>query len=323
MKKTTKTILCLTGWFALSNTQAQTVSTFEETTLAPNSYYDGSNYNWGFNSGNAHYYNYYDTTFGASFGYWAAGWAVSNIYDTITQPSSYGQLYNAKEVAPTSSLNFAIGTQGSRIVLTGAASGKVVNGFHITNSTYAFNSMKLGDSFGKKFGGVSGNDPDYFKIVIKKYLGGVMGTDSVEFYLADFRDALNTNDYIIENWTWVDLTTLGNVDSLEFTLRSSDVGSFGINTPLYYCIDNFTTANSFVGITEDTFDNTFSVYPNPCTNTINVQSTTPNSSVVLSDINGKTLMNNHFDHSIQLNVAELPSGMYFVKVNGITKKILK
>lgn len=323
MKKIYKSILLGGFLIASINTNAQTVSSFDEMILAPDTYYDGSDFSWGFNSGNAYFHNYYDTSFGASFGYWAEGWAVSNIYDTVIQASSFTQLYNAKEVISSVDPNFGIGTQGSRIVLTGAAIGKVVNGFSITNSTYAYNSMKLGDGFAKKFGGPSGNDPDYFKLVVKKYLGGVLGADSVVFFLADYRDSINTNDYIIENWTWVNLIPLGNVDSLEFTLRSTDVGGFGINTPLYYCIENFETANSPVSISEKLDENNVLIYPNPFSNTINIKSNKMNSTAVLTDVNGKIVLGTKFNFNTVLDGTELSNGVYFLNVNGNISKLVK
>lgn len=311
-------ILCYT------TAQAQTVSTFEENVLADSSYYNGDDFSWGFNSGNAHFYNHYDTTFGAAFGYWAEGWAYSNRYDTVTQTSDYAtQLYSAKEFNDEDEKNFAIGTQGSRIVLTGAAVSKVVSGFYITNSTYAYNSMKLGDAFAKKFGGASGNDPDYFKVVIRKYSGGILSTDSVQFFLADYRFSDNTQDYIIDEWTWVNLTSLGNVDSLEFVLRSSDVGGFGINTPLYYCIDDFTTLNSAVSVAEKANSVSVSVYPNPCSSRLNLSTGMAASTYQLSDMNGKTIVNGTFNETIALDIAYLKPGIYCAIVNGRTIKFVK
>jgi hypothetical protein len=38
-----------------------------------------------------------------------------------------------------------------------------VTGAYFTNTTYAALSMLSGDSFAKKFGGASGDDPDWFK----------------------------------------------------------------------------------------------------------------------------------------------------------------
>ena len=109
----------------------------------------------------------------------------------------------------------------SIINLTGAAANNTVTGMHITNTTYAANSMRDGDAFSKQFGGASGNDQDWFLLTIKGYTAGNETTDSVNFYLADYRFADNSQDYIIKDWQWVDLTSLGNVDSLSFSLNSS------------------------------------------------------------------------------------------------------
>ena len=53
-----------------------------------------------------------------------------------------------------------------------------------------------------------------------------------------FRFVDNAQDYIVDDWTWVDLTGLGPIVGLEFTMSSSDVGEFGMNTPSYFAMDN-------------------------------------------------------------------------------------
>jgi hypothetical protein len=97
--------------------------------------------------------------------------------------------------------------------------------------------MKEGDAFAKKFGGDDGTDPDFFKLNIWGRRGG-SSTDTLEFYLADFRDDDSEMDFIIEAWQWVDLSSLGKVDSLLFGLESSDMGAWGMNTPAYFCVDD-------------------------------------------------------------------------------------
>lgn len=215
---------------------AQTVSTFENLTLPSDTFWEGADLAGSFNSGNAEFVNGYNFYF-SDFGY-------SNMTDTVTASylnafsSSNGSGYNG-------SANYAVAFVGgnTKIKLTGAASGKLVEGAYLTNNTYAYKSMKDGDSFSKKFGGTSGNDTDYFRLIIKGWLNGAAVANEVEFYLADFRFADNSQDYIIRDWTWVNLLPLGNVDSLQFFVESSDTGQFGINTPTYFCLDNFTTAD--------------------------------------------------------------------------------
>lgn len=111
-------------------------------------------------------------------------------------------------------------------------------GAYFTNNAYAYYSMVTGDSVAKKFGGASGTDPDWFKLTIYGLDDTLERTsNSVDFYLADYRGE-SASDYIVKDWTWVDLASLGSVWGLEFALSSSDVGSWGMNTPAYFAVDN-------------------------------------------------------------------------------------
>lgn len=89
-----------------------------------------------------------------------------------------------------------------------------------------------------KFGGPSGDDPDWFLLTITGKDASGADTNTVEFYLADYRFEDNSEDYIVDSWEYVDLSSLGVVKSLEFSLSSSDVGDFGINTPTYFAMDS-------------------------------------------------------------------------------------
>ena len=100
----------------------------------------------------------------------------------------------------------------------------------INNSAYAALTVKNGDAFAKKF-----ESGDWFKIVITGLKANGDETGKIEFYLADFR---NGKSYICQDWTKIDLTSLGKVNKLEFAFDSTDTGEWGINTPQYACIDN-------------------------------------------------------------------------------------
>ena len=108
----------------------------------------------------------------------------------------------------------------------------VVPGFYITNSSYAYTSMMNGDYSAKKFG-----KGDWFKLTIIGFDANDEVTGSKDYYLADLRDAATA--YIINDWHYVDLSCLGAVAKIGFALSSSDNGDWGMNTPAYFCFDNF------------------------------------------------------------------------------------
>lgn len=255
-------------------TQAQTVATFDTLKLSgTDTFY--VNYNnpgndVGFDDGLAHFPTNYDT---AGYKGLRKGFVYSNMSDSVT--SGYTNPNSAKATKGYNGSSQYIVAFGSsnKIFLKGAALGKPVKGFYATNNTYAYNSMRDGDSFTRKFGdsgSVKGSHPDWFRLTIYGYLNGAKKADSVDFYLADFRFVDNTKDYILKTWEWVDLQSLGSVDSLEVKLKSSDVGQWGMNTPAYFCIDNFTTDET-VSISQMPQPIVAKVYPNPAINELHIQ----------------------------------------------------
>lgn len=296
-------------------------ATFENLVLKSNSFWKGKTTTLysNFTSGNAIFPNTYDVSDYGDF--WSSGFAISNEHDTTT--AGYSNLFSARTgKGINNSANYAVVQNYAKIKLTGNAMGKVVNGFYITNSTYAELSMEQGDAFAKKFGGTSGNDADWFKLVVRKWLGGILTNDSIEFYLADYRFADNSKDYIVKDWRFVDLTSLGNVDSLEFILSSSDVSAFGINTPAFFCMDNFTTKDIPLTVQQANSTNVqFSVYPNPANSVVNIDlSTLSDTSVLLNltDASGKIMYVGKINqlNNFSLDLSSYPTGVYFLTLTG-------
>lgn len=109
-----------------------------------------------------------------------------------------------------------------------------IPGFYITNSSYAYTSMTNGDGFAKKF-----EKGDWFLLTIKGYDADNKVTGTKEYYLADLRSEKASEHYIISDWRYVDLSVLGKVKKIGFELSSSDNGDYGMNTPAYFCFDDF------------------------------------------------------------------------------------
>jgi hypothetical protein len=144
-------------------------------------------------------------TFAVHFGY----------YDTISPPA------------------YSMGDTRSYITFDDPDKTCVFNHFYVNNSTYAFLAMKDGYFVASPLEPVNG----WFKLVIEGIKSDGTSAGKVEQYLADFRpNAVSPG--IIEDWTYVDLSSLGSVTAIRFDMVGSDVGTYGLNTPAYFCFDD-------------------------------------------------------------------------------------
>ncbi|MFK7979933.1 MAG: DUF4465 domain-containing protein [Saprospiraceae bacterium] len=292
----------------------ENISTFEENSLSTNSFLNGSEGVNGYESGDV----FYPTRFSPDFGgFWAEGWAMSTVRDSST--SGFGNLYGAKTFSGVNSFTYAVGQQNAKIHLKEDAAGKVVFGLYITNTTFAYNSMSDGDDFAKQFGGEDGTDSDFFKVEIQKYSNGQLAPQTVAFYLADFRSDDSSEDYIVNDWQWVDLTSLGNVDSLQFTLSSSDLGDYGINTPLFFAIDNLELTDAISTSNENILldKNRIAFYPNPAINEliIDFEEKEMKGTIQVFDMLGRPLIQQIFDtKQAKIEVSKLEFGTYILQI---------
>jgi len=290
---------------------AQHTVTFENFNLPADSFLNNAGAAGGFESGAIFLPNDYNPDFDA----WE-GWAISTTTDTLTP--GFTNQYSAiagggAEGSDTYAVTFASGP--SIIQLQETAAGSMVEGMYITNSTYAYYSMLDGDAFAKKFGGETGEDPDFFRLTIKKYLDGQLSTDSVDFYLADYRFEDNNQDYIVDEWTFVDLSTLGPVDSLQFTLSSTDVGQFGINTPTYFCVDNIRLTEQTTSRPVLLSEAPLELYPNPAVNILLVDWPQEDAALSLINTQGQEVKRQLLQRGQnEVDVQALAPGSYWIQV---------
>jgi hypothetical protein len=204
---------------------------------APVWYWNGSDELGGFVSNGETFPNSYNPDWSS----WN-GFAYSRSTDTET--AGWGNQYSAFTGSGNAdSPTFAVKNGGANFSLSTVSS---VQGVYVTNTTYAALSMRDGDMFAKQFGSslnAAGEDDgtngeDWFLLTITGLDAEENEVGSVEFYLADFRFAADEDDYIVDSWQYVDLTSLGTVAHLSFQLTSSDVGNWGMNTPNYFALDD-------------------------------------------------------------------------------------
>lgn len=217
---------------ALSITAASAATvTFEGLLSGAGTYNNNAGASGAFAIGGASFSNSYDPAFGS----WS-GFAISNTTDTTSGDYTNYSALPGSGAGGSSTYAISYDAASVKFATTQNLFGM---GASITNATYTGLSMLRGDEFAKKFGGSTGVDPDFFKLTISGFTSGEATGTAVDFFLADFRFANSSQDYIVNQWTYVDFSALGTVDEIRFSYTSSDIGRFGINTPTYFAMDNF------------------------------------------------------------------------------------
>jgi len=309
-----------------SSLKAQLTSVnFENFQLSIDTFDDGKYNTTGyFESGNATFYTKYDTSFG---GFWSQGFAISSMRDSITE--GYMNMFSSISANGNNSQTYAVGQYTSTVKIpskvgTGLNAVKLKS-VYFNNSTYAYHSIQKGDFVAKKFGGVSGNDSDWFKVSVIGFYKGESNKDTLDFYLADFRFENNSEDYIIRDWTKFDLTALDTCDSIQFVLSSSDNGQWGMNTPAYFCLDNLEYEDISTGLANLNSDLELTIFPCPAYDNIFIDTHAKIESISIMNYEGKEILTD-FDQK-KIEISSLTQGLYFINIkseNGnITKRFVK
>ena len=103
-------------------------------------------------------------------------------------------------------------------------------GVYVCNHPWPYYGCEHGDGFGNPFG-----EGDYFELIAHGVAAD--GTEkTVSINLVEFS---NGELHALNDWTFFDLSSLGEVESVYFTMNSTDTGAYGMNTAAYFCMDKF------------------------------------------------------------------------------------
>lgn len=217
-------------YFALDGlkiSRPEVVAGFEDITLAKaDTVWQGADApvlgwnNW--TSGTYNFQTYYDNGYGSDY---YSAFTVSN--QTANTFEGLQDAYHSASGGAYEGNNFVVWNMNYYGSDTLSFEPQVVPGFWVNNTAYAVNSMVNGDGFAKAFG-----HNDWFRLTINGYLNGDGIDTQVEVDLAK-------DGKYINQWTYVDLTQFGPMDAITFTMSSSDMGDWGMNTPAYFAMDNF------------------------------------------------------------------------------------
>lgn len=108
-----------------------------------------------------------------------------------------------------------------------------IKGAWVTNSTYAYNGMTVGDGYAEPF-----KKGSWYKLKATGYTANGTEINSIEIELANYK---SDDDKPVNEWIWFDMTELDNAVKIKFTLTSTDNDpQWGMRTAAYFCMDGIT-----------------------------------------------------------------------------------
>ena len=156
---------------------------------------------------------------GGQYGFSEGGTAISNYIDAnLTDHANYN--YQLAVPASNGSKNFAVVYCDATIKFAAGVS-RVIRSMEIGPTTYELGVVKNGDGYAASLA-----QSGYFTLTITADNGKKLDVDMA-------RDGK-----ILDKWTKVDLTSLGAVNSLTFTMDGSDKSDYGVKHPKYFAFDN-------------------------------------------------------------------------------------
>lgn len=162
------------------------------------------------------------------------------------ESQNYGISYCFKGMGHTD-LTIANNTQGDSI-----------SGMYITNTAYLYDCILNGDLLSIETDGTIGKGfatGDSVVLTAHGYVNN-METASTSIFLADYTNRDEIEHYILQDWKYFDLSSLGKVQFVRFTMESSKSNKQGMTTPAYFALDNIGATRPTIEVTTSSDSNT-------------------------------------------------------------------
>lgn len=161
---------------------------------------------------------------GGTYGFAEGGTVISNYIDAnVAEHNTY--TYQLSVPASNGSTNFAVVYTTATISFKDGKA-RQIKSMDICPTTYVLSTIAYGTSTAKALT----EEGSYLTLVITTDKGQTQKVD------------LARNGNILRTWKRIDLSGLGEVKSLTFTMEGSDNNSWGLNTPTYFAFDNVVVA---------------------------------------------------------------------------------
>lgn len=181
-------------------------------------------------------------------------------------------------------------------------------GVYVNLNSYSYYSMQNGDSFARAF-----TNGDHFDLIIH----GVAPDETEKEVTVELAKYDNGDLTLTRGWKYVDLSALGVVNELYFTMKSTDSGAYGDNTPEYFCLDKLMVKRAADNAVSSITANQTQISYDSATATVTVSD---GAFVALYDVTGAMLKS--ADNGV-LNISDLAAGVYVVKSGNAVSKIAR
>ena len=109
----------------------------------------------------------------------------------------------------------------------------VIPGTFVTNTAWVKEVTQKGTGMGDE-PHTPFHKGDYLLLIASNNKG-----QSIEFPLIDYRSSNDAEHYVIDSWQWLDLSALGETESVIFSMKGTRIANGGTTIPAYFCLDDF------------------------------------------------------------------------------------
>lgn len=144
------------------------------------------------------------------------------------------------------------------LTIANNSQGDSISGMYITNTAYLYDCILNGDHMSTETDGTTGKGfatGDSVVLTAHGYVNNIE-TASTSIYLADYTNTDEIEHYILQDWKYFDLSKLGKVQFVRFTMESSKSNKQGMTTPAYFALDNIGADRPTLEVTTNSDSNT-------------------------------------------------------------------
>ena len=214
------------------------IATFDDLALEPETAWYGKRESEGHNHRSFTYYSgsySFPCEYAPSILTWG-GVAYSNQTKTTFSSLFPDQFNSVVGHGVNGSKNYAVAyAYGQHTVEVRAthAGPAVIPGTFVTNTAWVKEVTQKGTGMGDE-PHTPFHKGDYLLLIASNNKG-----QSIEFPLVDYRSSNDAEHYVIDSWQWLDLSALGETESVIFSMKGTRIANGGTTIPAYFCLDDF------------------------------------------------------------------------------------